>query len=194
VAQIGAKLKIKSGTPQSKQFAREVERAFRLRHNLNSLSPSEPDAVRVAFSEITGRSVDESFRLIPPFFTDYGKNIRVGSRVFINHSCTIMDVDRVEIGDDVLIGPNVSIIAAGHPVDSTERHSGITAAPIVIERNVWIGASAIVLHGVTIGQNSVVAAGAVVTNDVAPDTVVAGVPAVPIGTTNARNRALDDRA
>jgi acetyltransferase-like isoleucine patch superfamily enzyme len=185
-----AELKIKSGTPESKQFARDVERAFRLRAKLNSLSPAEPDAVRAAFSEITGRSVDDSFRLVPPFYTDHGMNISVGRKVFINHSCTIMDVDRVEIGDDVLIGPNVSIIGGGHPVNSAERHAGITAAPIRIERNVWIGASAVVLHGVTIGENSVVAAGAVVTKDVAPDTVVAGVPAVPIGSTNKRDRAV----
>ena len=128
-------------------------------------------------------SVDESFRLIPPFYTDNGHNIRVGRNVFINHSCTIVDLDLVEIGDDVMIGPNVNLIAGGHPVPAAERRDGITAAPIRIENNVWIGAAAVILHGVTVGENSVVAAGAVVTKDVPPNTLVAGNPATRIGNT-----------
>jgi acetyltransferase-like isoleucine patch superfamily enzyme len=178
-----AELTIKSGTLESTQFAKDVERAFALRNDLNSLSPADAEAVRAVFSKITGRTADETFRLVPPFYTDYGKNIHVGSRVFINHSCTVMDIERVEIGDDVMIGPNVSLIAGGHPVAAAERRSGITGAPIRIERNVWIGASATVLQGVTVGENSVIAAGAVVTRDVPANTVVAGVPAVQIGST-----------
>jgi acetyltransferase-like isoleucine patch superfamily enzyme len=97
--------------------------------------------------------------------------------VFINQNCTIYDLGGVDIGDDVLIGPNVSIITSGHPLEPSQRRTAVTAKPIVIERNVWIAAGATIIGGVTVGENSVVAAGAVVTRDVPPNSLVAGVPA-----------------
>lgn len=104
-------------------------------------------------------------------------NLRVGRKVFINHNCTISDIGGVEIGDEVLIAPNVSLLSSGHPVEPLERTRRVAAAPIVVGRNVWIGAGATVLQGVTIGDDSVVAAGAVVAHDVPPSTIVGGVPA-----------------
>lgn len=175
-----AELKFLAGTPESRQFASEVERSFRLRDRINSLSALDREGLRAAFSELIGHTVDESFRLVPPLYVDNGMNIRIGRNVFINHNCTIYAADKVTIEDDVMIGPNVSILASGHPIDPETRRKGVTGAPIVIARNAWIGAGAIVLHGVTVGEDAVVAAGAVVTKDVPAGAVVAGVPATAI--------------
>lgn len=155
----------------------KVKRAVRLTDRLNRLTLDDEDAVRAAWAELTGRPVDQTFRLIPPFFTDLGLNIKVGQHVFINQGCTFSDIGGIEIGDQVMLGPKVNLISSGHPTDPAERLGGITAAPIVIERNVWIGTGATILEGVTIGRDSVVAAGAVVTRDVRERSLVAGVPA-----------------
>ena len=97
--------------------------------------------------------------------------------MFINHGCTLNDIGGIDIGDEVMLGPNVSLLSSGHPVEPVDRTRRITAAPIVIGSNVWIAAGAIVLQGLTIGADAVIAAGAVVTNDVPASTLVAGVPA-----------------
>lgn len=130
-----------------------------------------------------GQVVDPSFRLIPPFYADDPQNITVGRRTFINHNCTIFALAKVEIGDDILIGPNVSIIASNHRVAADERHAGLTGAPIRIGDNVWIATGATILAGVSIGNDAVVAAGAVVTKDVPAGALVAGVPAKIVGDT-----------
>jgi acetyltransferase-like isoleucine patch superfamily enzyme len=132
------------------------------------------------WSELTGQLVDEKFMLIPPVYAQDGLNTRVGRNVFINQGCTFIDLGGIDIGDEVMVGPAVSLITSGHPVDPSARRSGITSAPIRLERNVWIGAGAQILQGVTVGEDAVVAAGAVVTHDVEPATLVGGVPASPI--------------
>jgi acetyltransferase-like isoleucine patch superfamily enzyme len=101
----------------------------------------------------------------------------VGHKVFINQCCTIYDMGGVDIGDLVMIGPNVNIITAGHPVEPSQRRAYIEAKPIVIEKNVWIATAVTILGGVTVGENSVIGAGAVVTKDVPANSFVAGVPA-----------------
>jgi acetyltransferase-like isoleucine patch superfamily enzyme len=121
--------------------------------------------------------VDESFLLIPPFYATGGDDTRIGRNVFINQNCTFYDLGGLDIGDDVMIGPNVSIITSGHPVEPSRRRAFTIAKPIVIERNVWIAAGATIIGGVTVGENSVVAAGSVVTRDVPPNTLVGGNPA-----------------
>lgn len=166
-----------AGTPESKALAERISVAIARCEQLNRLSYADSDRVRSAWTELTGQAVDDSFRLIPPVRSDHGVNIRVGRKVFINHGCTINDIGGIDIGDEVMLGPNVSLLSSGHPVEPFERTRRITAAPIVIERNVWIGAGATVLQGVTIGSDSVVAAGAVVTCDVPPRSLVAGLPA-----------------
>lgn len=168
---------LERGTPALEGFAGRVERAIRATEALNTLPYGDKAAIRAAWGELTGQIVDETFRLIPPVYSDHGVNIRVGRNVFINQGCRLNDVDAIEIGEDVMIGPGVSLITSGHPVEPALRHSGITTAPIRIERNVWIGASATILQGVRVGEDSVVAAGAVVTRDVPPATLVGGVPA-----------------
>jgi acetyltransferase-like isoleucine patch superfamily enzyme len=115
--------------------------------------------------------------LIPPFYTTGGVDIRVGHNVFVNQNCTFYDLGGLDIADDVMIGPNVSIITSGHPIEPSQRRACVIAKPIVIERNAWIGAGATIIGGVTISENSVVAAGSVVTKDVPPNTLVGGNPA-----------------
>lgn len=167
-------------TPESREFTANVERAWRLVERLNTLPAGEQPRIREAFAELTDTEVNETLRLVPPFRTEYGRNLRVGRDVFINHDCTIMDLGGVDIGDEVMIGPNVQIITSGHPLDPATRRSTIVADPIRIEQGVWIAAGATIIGGVTVGRDAVVAAGAVVTKHVPPRTMVAGVPAVVI--------------
>ncbi|MFO2972828.1 DapH/DapD/GlmU-related protein [Legionella pneumophila serogroup 10] len=115
--------------------------------------------------------------LIPPFYTAGGDEIRVGRNVIINQNCTFYDVGGLDIADDVMIGPNVNIITTSHPLNPSKRHTTTIGKPIVIERNVWIATGAIIIGGVTLGENSVVAAGSVVTKNVPPNTLVGGNPA-----------------
>lgn len=154
-----------------------VRRTRRLSVALNaSVSDAE---VRERLGAVIGASIDESTTVFVPFHTNFGMHIRVGSNVFINHDCTFLDMGGITIEDDVQIGPKVSLITENHPLDPSDRKT-LVARPITIRRNAWIGAAATILPGITIGENAVVAAGAVVTKDVAPDTVVGGIPAKPI--------------
>ena len=150
---------------------------MRLTAELNKLSFDDAAKVREIFSDLTGQKVDDTFRLIPPFYSAYGLDIRVGRKVFINQCCTIYDMGGVDIADLVMIGPNVNIITTGHPLELSKRRAYVEAKPIAIEKNVWIAAGVTIIGGVTIGENSVVGAGAVVTKNVPPNSFVAGVPA-----------------
>ena len=159
-----------------------VRRAMAITPVLNRLTFEDAEQIRALFSELTGAAVDDSFRMIPPFYTEHGLDIRVGRDVFINQNCTFYDLGGITIGDDVMIGPNVSLITSGHPLSPAERRAYVVASPIVIERGVWIATGVTVIGGVTIGENSVVAAGSVVTRDVPPNTLVGGNPAKVIRT------------
>ncbi|SCK18634.1 Acetyltransferase (isoleucine patch superfamily) [Streptomyces sp. WMMB 714] len=161
-------------------FVERVQRAIRLTEELNALRYAEQEAIREGWSKLTGQTVDESFHLIPPVYSDHGINIRLGRNVFVNQNCRFNDIGGIDIGDDVMIGPGVSLLTSGHPLDPVQRRTGITSAPIRIGRNVWIGASALIMQGVTVEADAVVAAGAVVTRDVPARTLVAGVPATVI--------------
>ena len=144
----------------------DIQRAWEILGRLNALAPGDFDAMRALLGELTGHELDPSVRVLPPFHTDGGRNLRFGRNVFVNHGCTAMDLGGIDIGDDVMIGPNVQLISSGHPLDPATRRSQITTAPIRIGRGVWIAAGAMVLQGVTVGDDAVVAAGAVVTKDV----------------------------
>ena len=154
-----------------------VKRAMAITARLNRLTFNDADEIRALFSELIGKKVDESFLLIPPFYTAGGDEIRVGHNVFVNQNCTFYDLGGLDIADDVMIGPNVSLITAGHPLEPSQRRAVTIGTPIAIERNVWIAAGATVIGGVTVGENAVVAAGSVVTRDVPPNTLVGGNPA-----------------
>ncbi|WJE17719.1 sugar O-acetyltransferase [Halobacillus sp. ACCC02827] len=135
-----------------------------------------PEQLRELFSELIGKPVDSSFMLFPPFSTDCGKNIEIGKRVFINSGCRFQDQGGITIGDGVLVGHNVVLATLNHDKDPAKR-STLHPAPVHIENDVWIGANATILPGVTIGEGSIIAAGSVVTKDVPPGVMVGGVPA-----------------
>jgi acetyltransferase-like isoleucine patch superfamily enzyme len=164
-------------TPESAAMVASVSRAMAITSTLNRLAYDDADQIRTVFSDLIGQELDAGFALIPPLYTTGGENIRIGRNVFINQNCTFYDLGGIDIADDVMIGPNVSLITSGHPVAPSQRRAGVTAAPIVIEKNVWLGAGVTIIGGVTVGENSVVAAGSVVTKDVPPNTLVGGNPA-----------------
>ena len=136
----------------------------------------EPDEIAELFSKLIGKPVGESFGLFPPFYTDFGKNITIGNSVFINADCKFQDQGGIFIDDGALIGHGVVLATLNHDLDPEKRQQ-LHPAPIHIGKRVWIGANATITQGVTIGDNSVVAAGAVVNKDVPANTVVGGVPA-----------------
>ncbi|HAT3863350.1 TPA: sugar O-acetyltransferase [Legionella pneumophila] len=168
---------ILSKTPESAAMSANIKRAMTITAKLNRLTFNDTDEIRALFSELIGKQVDESFLLIPPFYTAGGDEIRIGRNVFINQNCTLYDLGGLDIADDVMIGPNVSIITASHPLEPSKRRNVTIGKPIVIEKNVWIATGAVIIGGVTLGENSVVAAGSVVTKNVPPNTLVGGNPA-----------------
>lgn len=135
-----------------------------------------PEEVRNLLSRLFGKTVDESFRVFPPFYTDFGKNITVGKNVFINACCHFQDHGGVSLGDGCQIGHNVVFATLNHGLAPEDRQTTYPA-PITLGKNVWVGSNSTILQGVTIGDNAVIAAGAVVTKDVPENTIVGGIPA-----------------
>jgi acetyltransferase-like isoleucine patch superfamily enzyme len=168
---------ISTRTPESRALFERVKVATRLSSELSAYSLDEAESIQKAFETLTGKPVGERFTLIPPFYADHGLNISVGRTVFIGYECAFTGHGAITIGDDVMIAHKVNLVTSGHPVEPDQRRAHITAGPITIESNVWIGAAVTILPGVRVGADSVVAAGAVVTHDVPAATLVAGVPA-----------------
>jgi acetyltransferase-like isoleucine patch superfamily enzyme len=158
-----------------------VFRTMQLSAALNSAT--DVDQIRERLSEIIGSQVDTSTTIFIPFHTNFGQHIRIGKNVFINHACSFLDMGGITIEDDVLIGPRVNLITENHPVDPARRKQ-LDLKSILIKRNAWIGAGATILPGVTVGENAIVAAGAVVNKDVPANTIAGGVPAKFIRTIN----------
>ncbi len=165
---------IQFSDPEYPKIFEAVSQTINLSVSLNSSTTIEQ--IRERLSEIIGVKIDDSTTIFTPFHTNFGKHIQLGKNVFINHACTFLDLGGIIIEDDVLIGPKVSIITENHPVNPNERKM-LDLKSVMIKRNAWIGANAIILPGVTIGENSVVAAGSVVTKDVPPNYCAAGIPA-----------------
>lgn len=161
-----------SGFPR---LCEEIENTRRLIGELN-MGYHSPDEVRTLLERIWEQPLDNSVRMFPPFYTAFGKTTRVGKEVFINFGCTFLDQGGITIEDGVFIGPEAKILTEGHPEQPALRHT-LQTEPVVIRRKAWIGAGAIILPGVTVGENAIVAAGAVVTKDVPDNTIAAGVPA-----------------
>lgn len=166
---------IRGGSPLHEVMHRSSQRALRITAEING-SYHEPDEVRALLAELTGRPIDESVALFPPFRTDFGQNITLGQRVFINSGCSFQDQGGITIGDDSLIGHNSVLATLNHGMEP-DRRADMHPAPIIIGRNVWIGSNVTVLPGITIGDDAVVAAAAVVTRDVPAGAVVVGSPA-----------------
>lgn len=162
---------------QDRQLAdnRLFQEAIKITMEINNHDHT-PNELHDLMEHLTGKSIDDSFRMFPPFYTDFGKNITIGKNVFINSGCHFQDQSGVWIGDDVLIGHNVVFATINHdlePKNNRKNHY----KPITVKDHVWIGSNVTVLPGVTIGEWAVAAAGAVITKDVEPYTVVGGVPA-----------------
>src|SRR5580692_7989662 len=118
---------IRSKTPESAAMLANVKRAMAITAKLNRLTFNDADEVRALFSELIGKKVDDSFVLIPPFYTTGGVDISVGRNVFVNQNCTFYDLGGLDIADDVMIGPNVSIVTSGHPIEPSQRRASVIA-------------------------------------------------------------------
>jgi acetyltransferase-like isoleucine patch superfamily enzyme len=151
-----------------------VGRTLKLSQKLNNAI--DVDDIRACLSEIIGTKIDISTTVFAPFYTNFGRFIKIGNNVFINHACSFLDMGGITIEDEVLIGPRVNLVTENHPLDPADRRALVTK-PILIKRNAWIGAGATILPGVTVGENAVVAAGAVVSKDVPDNVIVGGIPA-----------------
>lgn len=134
------------------------------------------EELRELFAKLTANNIGKDFRMFPPFYTDCGKNLKIGDNVFINASCHFQDQGGIEIGDGTMIGHNVTIATLNHDI-VPEKRFNTTPSPVKIGKNVWIGSDSTILPNVTIGDNAIVGAGSVVTKNVEPNTVVAGNPA-----------------
>jgi acetyltransferase-like isoleucine patch superfamily enzyme len=152
-----------------------AQEAMRITAELNA-AYHEPDEIRALMSKLMGKTVDKTFNMFPPFYTDCGKNINIGKNVFINSGCRFQDQGGISIGDGTLIGHNVVMATLNHD-QLPEKRGNTYPAPIIIGKNVWIGANVTILQNITIGENAIIAAGAVVTKDVPENAVVGGVPA-----------------
>jgi len=162
--------------PDDSQIGRLREEAFAVKVLLNQMNnSSNPEEITQILSRILDKELQD-VTVFTPLYINCGKHITIGKNVFINFDCTFLALGGITIEDDVLIGPKVSLITENHPLNPEER-KGLTAKPILIKKNAWIGANATILPGVTIGENAVVAAGAVVSKDVPDNTIVGGIPA-----------------
>lgn len=166
---------IRAGSPTHQYMCQLSQDAIRLTTELNHSYHNNLEIVEI-MRQITGRQVDESFSLFPPFYTDCGKNLKIGKNVFFNSGCKMQDQGGITIDDGTLIGHNVVLATLNHSMNP-ETRGNLLPAPIHIGKNVWIGANATVCPGVTIGDGAVIAAGAVVNTDVPDNTVYGGVPA-----------------
>ena len=165
---------IQSGDPEAFKLREASFATKKLLAQMNN--SSDPVEIRYLLSQITDSEIDESVAVFTPLYINYGKHTKIGKNVFINFDCVFLDLGGITIEDNVLIAPKVSLLSEGHPINPNDRQS-LVPGHIHIKKNAWIGAAATILPGVTIGENSVVAAGAVVTKDVPNNTIVGGVPA-----------------
>ncbi|MBW2960590.1 sugar O-acetyltransferase [Mesonia aestuariivivens] len=162
--------------PLDKQLSDDRLAARKLLHELNHNSPEEFQQQKEITRKLLPNSSKATF-IQPPFYCDYGYNIKAGKGVFFNFNCTLLDLGSIEIGTKTMIGPNVQIYTAVHPKNAEKRATGIEKGnPIRIGKNVWIGGNTTICPGVTIGDNSIIGAGSVVTKDIAANVMAAGNP------------------
>ncbi|MFF2053921.1 sugar O-acetyltransferase [Leifsonia sp. NPDC058194] len=161
-------------SPEFQAMSQRVLEVTALTSRLNVL-PFDDEAGKAGLlAQILGRPVPERTTIYPPFFTDHGLNLELAERVFINQNCTFLDYAGIRLAERVMVAPKVTFITVGHPVDTDDRRIWLTGGPIVVEENVWIGAGATILPGVTIGRDAVIAAGTVVAEDAPAASLVAG--------------------
>lgn len=172
--------KLPSGTPVNltdPQYAAINEQVAKTIFQITQLNQSgDLEKIRAILSEVLAEQLDASTTVFPPFYTNFGKFTRIGKNVFINHDCSFLDLGGITIEDEVMIGPQVKITSENHPLDPKIRRQ-LILGQVNIKRNAWIGAGATILPGVTVGENAIVAAGAVVNKDVPDNAIVGGIPA-----------------
>lgn len=184
LAHVDAGRLIEGGSEHHRFMHDAAQEAFDVTAELNSAYRTPPE-IRDLLARLTGRPVDDSVTLFPPFHSEFGKNLHLGRDVFINLGCRFQDTGGITIGDGTLIGHGTTLTTLNHAVDP-DRRADMQPGPIAIGRKVWIGASVTVVPGVSIGDGAIVGAGSVVTKDVPADAIVAGVPARPIRPTGFR--------
>ena len=167
--------KIIGGSPEHLFMTEKLHEALIITHKINN-EYHTPEEIQELFAELTLKPVNRTLGLMPPFNTDFGKNIHIGKNVFINSGCKMQDQGGIYIGNDVLIGHNACLLTLNHDADP-ENRADMHPKPIHIEDKAWLGSNVTVLPGIRIGEGAIVAAGAVVTKDVPANTVVGGVPA-----------------
>jgi acetyltransferase-like isoleucine patch superfamily enzyme len=165
-------------SPEFTAMSERVLRATELTSRLNVLPFDDELGKAELFEQILGRPLPAGVTIYPPFYTDHGLNLELAERVFINQGCTFLDYAGIRIAERVMIAPKVTFITVGHPVPTDERRLYLTGAPIDVAENVWIGAGATILPGVSIGRDAVVAAGAIVADDVPAGSLVSGPKAI----------------
>ena len=166
---------VEGGSKLHQMMLQFSQQALRITSQLN-IGYHSPEEIRGLMEQLIGKPVDESFTMFPPFYSDFGKNITIGKRVFINSGCCFQDQGGITIGDGTLIGHHVVLATINHDL-APERRATSHLEPILIGANVWIGANVTVTPGVTIGDGAIIAAGAVVTKDIPPNVIAGGVPA-----------------
>lgn len=167
--------RIIGGSPEHLFMSKKLHEALKITHKINNEYHSTEE-IQELFAELTSKPVNRTLGLMPPFNTDFGKNIHIGDNVFINSGCKMQDQGGIFIGSNVFIGHNACLLTLNHDMDP-ENRADMHPKPIYIDDKAWLGSNVTVLPGVRIGEGAVVAAGAVVTKDVAANTVVGGVPA-----------------
>lgn len=176
--EMGQVERVNGGTELSDAFNEYMQEALKITMEINNKYHT-PEEIVELFSKLTHNDVDESFRLVPPFSTDCGVNIHVGKNVFINAGCKFQDQGGIYIDDGSFIGHDVILATLNHAEKPEDRYDMFPAS-IHIGKGVWIGSGAKILPGVSIGDNAIVGAGAVVTKDVEANTIVVGMPAKPV--------------
>ena len=166
---------VEAGSEIFEAFHKFSQEALKITSEINN-KYNPPEKIRELFSKLTESEIDETFGLFPPFYTDCGKNIKIGKNVFINACCRFQDQGGIEIGDGSLIGHNTTIATLNHDFNPAKRQN-LTPRPVKIGKNVWIGSDCTILPGVEIGDGAIIGAGSVVTKSIPTNAVAVGNPA-----------------
>jgi acetyltransferase-like isoleucine patch superfamily enzyme len=166
---------IEGGSEQHRFMHGAAQEALRTIAELNT-GYRTPEEVRALLTRLTGKTVDESVAVFPPFYSEFGKNLTLGKDVFINAGCRFQDTGGITIGDGSLIGHGSTLTTLNHGIDP-DRRADMIPSPVTIGRKAWLGAAVTIVPGVTIGDGAIVGAGSVVTRDVPAKAIVGGVPA-----------------
>ena len=166
---------VEAGSELFEAFHKYSQEALKITSEING-KYNPPEKIRELFSKLTESEIDETFGLFPPFYTDCGKNIKIGKNVFINACCRFQDQGGIEIGDGSLIGHNTTIATLNHDFNPLKRQN-LTPSPVKIGKNVWIGSDCTILPGVIIGDGAIIGAGSVVTKSIPANPIAVGNPA-----------------